>query len=878
VTSNRETQGKMGLSPFVRLCPFVRRPTLRVGARLRSVPANGDCPLFPAAALFGADASGEIATKLELARIQSNADWIAPIVVLVLILVIIRGMYRRDSAELPRWLGWLLTVLRAAAFGGLLLLYLQPQWRCERQIIHPSRVALLVDTSMSMNRVDAENQANKNVSRLQQVASGLDGSDFLFRLRKTHDVAVYQFNNSLERDRLVLLNKAVELETGDAGRGAGDNLAPGEHTGGTAEQKVPWQVRLQPRGSETRLGDAMEELLRDLRDSPLAGLVLLSDGGQNAGISPDAAVETAREARVPVFAVGVGSERKPVSVRVYDFKAPARAYPGDRYTANGFIQAQGLSGRTLTVNLLVREGPSAKDATQRGKGQIAQTRSVLLGGDGQVVPVRFDIMPDKTGRRTLCLRVEPPPGDTNPRDKFLEAEVEVVERKNHVLLLAGGPTRDYQFLRALLHRDRATELDILLQSAQPGISQEANKILDAFPAQRDEMYSYDCVVALDPNWQTLRPAQIELLENWVGDQGGGLIAVAGAVYAGRAAESWAQDPEMAKIRNLYPVEFHRYLSSRAGVAYAAKEPWPLEFTREGLEAEYLWLADTAAASQAAWASFPGVYGFCPLRGVKPGATVLARFSDPRVAQAGQQPVYFAEQFYGSGRVFYMGSGEIWRLRSVEPAYFEQCYTKLIRHVSQGRLLRQSQRGVLLVGQEHYLVGSTVEVRAQLTNSRLEPLNVPQVVLHVSHNGTVQKTVVLQADPSRVGTYLGQFPVLSEGEYHLELPVPESREERLTRTVRVVIPKLEEENPQLNAALLRDIAAKTGGIYYSSVSSALAESGPQSLAERLKDCTRTELLPVAPNPRWEEQWMRWLMIALCGVLCLEWTIRRLLKLA
>ena len=48
-----------------------------------------------------------------------------------------------------------------------------------------------------------------------------------------------------------------------------------------------------------------------------------------------------------------------------------------------------------------------------------------------------------------------------------------------------------------------------------------------------------------------------------------------------------------------------------------------------------------------------------------GAVIYARFSDPRIAQGGQQPPYFAGQFYGSGSVFYLGSGEMWRLRAVD---------------------------------------------------------------------------------------------------------------------------------------------------------------------------------------------------------------------
>jgi hypothetical protein len=312
--------------------------------------------------------------------------------------------------------------------------------------------------------------------------------------------------------------------------------------------------------------------------------------------------------------------------------------------------------------------------------------------------------------------------------------------------------------------------------------------------------------------------------------------------------------------------------------YATREPWPLDFTREGAQSDFLWLADTAVASQQAWASFPGVFSCCPVRGPKPGAAVYARFSDPRAAQGDQQPVYFAGQFYGSGSVFYLGSGEMWRLRSVAETYFEQFYTKLIRHVSQGRLLRGSSRGVLLVGADHYLLGGTVEVRAQLSNIRLEPLQRPTANLQViGPDGTTQ-TVVMQADPSRAGAYIGQFPALLEGTYRLELPIPESENEQLSRRIQVEVPNLERTNPRRNDALLSEIAKNTGGKYYIGMASAIAPSGEPPLTDQLKDRTNTVILPVAPNPQQEETWLRSMMVALCGVLCLEWLVRRLLKLA
>ena len=86
--------------------------------------------------------------------------------------------------------------------------------------------------------------------------------------------------------------------------------------------------------------------------------------------------------------------------------------------------------------------------------------------------------------------------------------MEVIDRQTRVLLLASGPMRDYQYLRNQLHRDKSMIVDVLLQSAQPGVSQDAAKILEKFPSTGDALYPYDCIVAFDPNWSALDAAQV----------------------------------------------------------------------------------------------------------------------------------------------------------------------------------------------------------------------------------------------------------------------------------------------------------------------------------------------------------------------------------
>lgn len=810
-------------------------------------------------------------------RIQANADWILPIGAAVLLILLVQWIYRRDAVELRPSIRRLLAGLRAAVIVILLVLYLQPQWRTQREEVQHSRAILLVDTSLSMGLNDLEQTAGKApATRLEQVAGALDRTRWLDELSKVHDVIVARFDK--QTNRVGSIKKRGLQEAGPPPTAAGDASSPPASSGGRIEEPLNWEKLLTPTGTETRLGQSLRQLIYEERQWPVSGIVVFSDGGQNAGASPESAAELAREAKIPVFTVGVGSKQQPGNVRVYELECPERVQPGDPYSVTGLIQAEGVAGKSATVELLIR--PSDREAAGKpGTGRLVDTQQVILGSDGEAVPVKFERTAAEVGRQTVCLRVTAPRSDRNPNDNFQESEIQIVDRKTRVMLFAGGPTREYGFLRTMLFRDASVTVDVLLQTAQPGISQEADALLEEFPATREEMFAYDCVVAFDPNWKELTSGQVDLLEQWMAEQGGGLIAIAGPVFAGESLNGWVQgeSPAMSKVRSLYPIQFPRRFSVLESGTCSSKEPWPLDFTREGVESEFLWLDDTATSSQQAWSRFAGVYGFYPVEGPKAGATVYATFSDLKAAQGGSPPVFMAGQFYGSGRSFYLGSGEMWRLRQADPAWFETFYTKLIRHVSQGRLLRQSSRGVLLVDRDRYLLGSTVQVRAQLTSAQLEPLAATETPIEVFQPDGSVTTLSLTADPSRAGMFVGQFTALEEGAYRLELPVPQS-EERLVRRLQVAIPDLERENPRLNEPLLIRVAEATGGKYFAGVDAALSTASPENLLALLPDRTKTILRTAAPDRRWEAIWRQWLMFGLCGLLFSEWLIRRLAKLA
>jgi hypothetical protein len=77
----------------------------------------------------------------------------------------------------------------------------------------------------------------------------------------------------------------------------------------------------------------------------------------------------------------------------------------------------------------------------------------------------------------------------------------------------------------------------------------------------------------------------------------------------------------------------------------------------------------------------GFYGCYPVKGVKPEAVVLATFSDPAARMAdGKERPFLVVRPTGKGRVAYIGSGELWRLRQYRETYHERLWLGLINYV------------------------------------------------------------------------------------------------------------------------------------------------------------------------------------------------------
>ncbi|MBI3860384.1 MAG: VWA domain-containing protein, partial [Planctomycetia bacterium] len=758
---------------------------------------------------------------------ESQAVWIAGFVVLFLAA---SWLARRDARALhPIWKIWLWG-LRVAVLGALLLIALAPQQRKSQIEPEHSRVVILVDTSASMSRQDKDLVASGGAapagavpSRAALVGTLLSQSPLLGTLRKTHEVSVETFDSQVVRQQVLR-----KLEPPPAASARGAKSAP-RPTGATEPAKpIDWAEILRPRGVETRLGEALLAVIREQAGETLSGVVVITDGGNNAGVDPLSAAELAVAGKVRLIPVGVGSTKKPVTLQLAEIQAPTHVHINDGFTINAFVTGQGLARQPIIVELL------SKAEQDEGDPVVIQSRDEQLSEDGVPISVAFDYIPTDAGRRIFRVRVRPVNKIADLADDHVQDDVaiEVIDRKTKVLLVAGGPMRDYQLVRNLLHRDPTIDVDVLLQTGVPGISQDSDKVIFQFPETREELFTYDAIVAFDPDWKKIRGESekaFDQLSEWVFSQAGGLMLVAAEVNTTPLAmASDAVKQEMAKLLELYPVilDPHRPIDDDD-----FQQPWPVDFTRDGIEAGFLQLTENAATSAAAWKEFPGVYRCFPTDGAKAGATVYARFADPR-SGGRDQPILLASQYFGAGRVLYLGSGELWRLRSLEEDYYDRLWIKMLREIGQGRLLRGTNRGVLLLEKSQYPLGATIQVRTRLLDPQFKEYQAEKVTLEIYDPTGKPMTppLVLLADKTRPGHFGGAFVAALPGTYKLELPIPESNEQ-LKGSVSVRLPNLEFDHPEQNEQLLRSLARpETGGAYVK------LEDAATQVPLLLPDCT------------------------------------------
>ena len=191
-------------------------------------------------------------------------------------------------------------------------MFLRPVLELQTVLPQESYLAVVIDNSESMKIKD-----DGQVARSDQLAKQFETTNFFKRLEEKFKVRTYRFDNTAER-----------IERPD---------------------------QLTFEGKRTKLEAATDLLQQELGTVPLSGVVLITDGADNASKQWTESLSKleSRKKPIPFYTVGVGSENITRDAEMVKVSAPRSTLKESTAVVEISYRSHGFSGRK--ANVYVRE-------------------------------------------------------------------------------------------------------------------------------------------------------------------------------------------------------------------------------------------------------------------------------------------------------------------------------------------------------------------------------------------------------------------------------------------------------------------------------------------------------------------------------------------
>ncbi len=622
---------------------------------------------------------------------------------------------------------------------------------------------------------------------------------------------------------------------------------------------------------------ALDLALKGGDSAPVLGVILLTDGRQNAPGDPGRGADRLAARGIPIYPVIIGSTTPPKDAAIAAIKAPDGVFKGDTASVEVTVKVDGVPGVEVPVTL-TRPGGATLRKLVRGQA------------DGSRPVATFRVPLETVGPQVLTANVGPIFGDARPDNDKRAVTVQVADDKAKVLLVDGEARWEFRYLRNALARDPRVAVDaVVFRQPKTDPNSGGAAYADAFPKppdapaagatpKPDPLGAFDAIVVGDVDPASMPPDAWARLDAYVAERGGTLILVPGPrgwpgpLLANEAVRKLLPvlAPKLAPFDPAATDPAHPSLppgAAIAPVASATAEAWPM-----------LQLASDPDRSRAIWSGLPRL-PWALVGKAKPGATVLA-------ALAGSGPVadsaVIAAQPYGLGKVLWVGTDATWRWRHrVGDAYHHRFWGQAVRWAASGklaagnalvrfgpdrpkiaegdgpRLQARFAEGVAGVGPDLLLVARVFKTKPGATPPTTE--------------GEPVAVVPLRPVAGQPRVFAATAPGLAAGSYVVRLDAPQladalkgEGDTAAPEATLEVAPRMTSERVELSAARdpLERLASATGGKVFTPLD---ADALPPLLLSRTVVKTRTEETPLWDRP--------WALAMFFGVLSVEWILRK-----
>ena len=748
----------------------------------------------------------------------------------------------------PRY-RFLLIAMRICAASILLCCLLAPVIIEKKDITPPTHLSILVDTSMSMNLVDAS-MGETSISRLSQVNQLLFNVQgrFLQTLRDRFEVHLYPFDTGLHQSRV--LPQDLDSET------------------------LP---QFEPNGTLTDIGTAIREAAAAWKGQNTAGIVLITDGGHNSGQFP---LEDVTALDVPVYAIGVGSVEPPKDIQIQHIDYTPIAYTNHESVIRVTVVQTGYTGKTTRLSLREMQRKTLVDTATL---TFNQSPNATPANATTTQVVELKLTPQVEGNFQYTVELPVLDGELTEANNQKTFSVKVVKAKLNVFYLEGRPRWEYTYLKRALERDPNIEATcaILLRnksnrfpptgSVLSGLDGYYPQITPTsetprFPETYTQLAKYDVLILGDLGDEHLTTAQQDAIVDFVEIQGKAIIFLPSRRML---SMNGLLNTELAQ---LLPIDIPRNGCRRHDTEFT------VQLTASGMFHPMLQLVDTqqnqastlASNNASAWRNMPALsrsFSGFRLRG---GAT--------RLMESGKGDPILILQRAGLGKSLLIAAEGLWNwdfgVNTFRDTGYQDIYARFWAQVLRWMATDTDDDKLhLTTDASSYAIGDTATVTASLYSEAYRATQTDATVqfevvppegapFQLQIRGITETATAIITDTGNL--YSAQFSLLQNGTYRIRATARTGNQTLGEDQIDIhVHPQLAElEVPQLNEDLLKELTSGTGGAYFAMVD---AESLPENVAE-----VQNPIFVDAERELWSHPLI---LITVIGLLGTEWFLRK-----
>ncbi len=717
--------------------------------------------------------------------------------------------YARVPVKLTPVTRGTLTALRAVTLLLLMAILLRPVVTVPPAAARNSLLPVLVDVSRSMRLTD-----DGGASRLEQA-------------------------QAIVRDLQARLSSEYRLEV----------LTFGETLAAAADVD-----RLAATARRSDLSGALADAGERYKNQRVAGLIVLSDGGDTAPQEAEAGSLTA-----PILAVGIGGTEIARDREVVNLTVGEPLLPGASVDLS--VSATSAGYGTQPVELRVS-----------ANGRPVDTRRVTPSAEGAPIHAVFTVSPEPAVPTVYTVEIPAAADELAAENNVRSVLVPPQAGRRKVLILEGAPGYEHTFLKRALAMDPGLDLDAVVRKGQNDDGRDTfyvqadpsrmAALSSGYPAKRSELFAYDAVIFGNIEADFFTRDQLELTADFVAERGGGLLVLGARSFdrqglAGTALEH-ALPVDLTERRSTVTLASATTAAGPGNIA-----PNAPALTVDGLMHPATRLAVTPDENRQRWAALPPLASMAAVGGARPGAQVLA----VALTAGGSPQPLIAAQRYGQGRSMVFAGEASWRWRMMRPATdtsYETIWRQLARWITAG-----AQGPVSIAPLSPATPGITDRISVFVRDADFRPIANAEVGVEITApNGQKRHVTAALSNPAE-----GRSTVASRfdqpGVYRVEAIAARGTAKVGTaaRPVLVGGVDLEMTQPRLNEAVLQRIAADTKGRY---IRAERADDLPSLLRESRAD---------AGTPETRDLWHNGFSLALIiGLLAVEWVMRRRAGLA